>query len=128
MLTVHLVEGIAFTRSRMLMTVDGERYSVAFADVSDRLARASVVEREKCEVSPSGYGIHWPLVDEDLTVDGLLTLARHEAGLYDVSTGSIARKARAVAEGRTRYKTEQERTLSHPKNSRQVSARQNATP
>ena len=21
---------------------------------------------------PSGYGIHWPLIDEDLSIDGLL--------------------------------------------------------
>jgi hypothetical protein len=23
-------------------------------------------------MSPSGYGIHWPLVDEDLSIDGLI--------------------------------------------------------
>jgi hypothetical protein len=28
--------------------------------------------RAAYEVSPSGYGIHWPLVDEDLSIDGLL--------------------------------------------------------
>jgi hypothetical protein len=24
------------------------------------------------EVSPSGYGIHWPRLDEDISIDGLL--------------------------------------------------------
>jgi len=24
------------------------------------------------EISPSGYGIYWPLIDEDLSIDGLL--------------------------------------------------------
>ncbi|MCB9504111.1 MAG: DUF2442 domain-containing protein [Deferribacteres bacterium] len=25
-----------------------------------------------CEISTLGYGIHWPLLDEDLTIDGML--------------------------------------------------------
>ncbi|PKN21436.1 MAG: hypothetical protein CVU65_16870 [Deltaproteobacteria bacterium HGW-Deltaproteobacteria-22] len=27
-------------------------------------------------MSPSGYGIHWPELDEDLSVDGLLGLGQ----------------------------------------------------
>lgn len=82
---VHCVESVTFTRSRMLLTVDGKGYSCALADVSDRLSLARDFEREKYEVSPSGYGIHWPLVDEDLTVDGLLRMAKpepRESGSY----------------------------------------------
>jgi hypothetical protein len=26
----------------------------------------------KFEVSPSGYGIHWPELDEDLSIDGMI--------------------------------------------------------
>jgi hypothetical protein len=40
--------------------------------ISKRLFNASQLEREKFEISPSGYGIHWPLIDEDLSVDGLI--------------------------------------------------------
>ena len=29
-------------------------------------------ERATFEISPSGYGIHWPLLDEDISIDGLL--------------------------------------------------------
>jgi hypothetical protein len=29
------------------------------------------------EISPSGYGIRWPLIDEDLSIDGLLGV-RHQ--------------------------------------------------
>jgi hypothetical protein len=43
-------------------------------DISKRLAEASIEEREKYEISPAGYGIHWPLIDEDLSVDGLIAL------------------------------------------------------
>ena len=27
------------------------------------------------KVSPSGYGIHWPLIDEDLSFNGLIKIA-----------------------------------------------------
>jgi len=37
-----------------------------------RLASASPEQRAKWETSAAGHGIHWPLIDEDLSVDGLL--------------------------------------------------------
>jgi hypothetical protein len=30
------------------------------------------------EVSPSGYGIHWPELDEDLSIDGMIKTQRFE--------------------------------------------------
>ena len=36
------------------------------------LEKASDEERNNFEISPSGYGIHWPLLDEDISIDGLL--------------------------------------------------------
>ena len=39
---------------------------------SKRLASATEQERMNAELSPGGYGIHWPLIDEDLSVNGLL--------------------------------------------------------
>ncbi|HKK07919.1 MAG TPA: DUF2442 domain-containing protein, partial [Gemmatimonadota bacterium] len=37
-----------------------------------RLAGATAAERERWELAGGGYGIHWPDVDEDLSVRGLL--------------------------------------------------------
>lgn len=37
-----------------------------------RLANASKKEREKYEFIGNGIGIHWPLIDEDISVEGLL--------------------------------------------------------
>lgn len=37
-----------------------------------RLLNARPAEREKYELIGDGEGIHWPLVDEDLSVAGLL--------------------------------------------------------
>ena len=33
---------------------------------------ASQENKERFEISPAGYGIHWPDVDEDLSIDGLI--------------------------------------------------------
>ena len=37
-----------------------------------RLAYATPQERSNCEIAGAGYGIHWPDLDEDIGVDGLL--------------------------------------------------------
>jgi hypothetical protein len=37
-----------------------------------RLASASANERATWEPSAAGHGIHWPLIDEDLSIEGLL--------------------------------------------------------
>ena len=37
-----------------------------------RLLEASPADRENWEVAGGGFGIHWPNIDEDLSVEGLL--------------------------------------------------------
>ena len=37
-----------------------------------RLLEATPEERQNFEISPSGYGVHWPDVDEDLSGHGAL--------------------------------------------------------
>jgi len=44
--------------------------------VSPALEDASEIERNTFEISPSGYGIHWPLLDEDISIDGLLGIVQ----------------------------------------------------
>lgn len=72
----HDVQGIEFAGSTMILHVDGKTVAVGLAKVSAALAKAGKNERETFTVSPAGYGIHWPMIDEDLTIDGLLRLAR----------------------------------------------------
>jgi Protein of unknown function (DUF2442) len=45
-----------------------------------RLAQATVAERTNYEVSGAGYGIHWPELDEDIGVEGLLMGKRCNPG------------------------------------------------
>ena len=100
---LHEISRVTFSDTRMFMMVDGKRYSCEIRAVSERLARAREFERERYEVSPSGYGLHWPLVDEDLSVDGLLKVAKWERPAYE--TESSDRRQPIVAERRARYAT-----------------------
>jgi hypothetical protein len=58
---------------------DGEIVRVPWERCSAILAAASPVQRSKAELSPSGYGIHWPLLDEDLSIRGLLRMVGHRS-------------------------------------------------
>lgn len=71
----HDVEEVTFDGDTLLIKVDGKAHRFALADVSHSLLAASPAERARFEISPSGYGIHWPLLDEDLSIDGLLGIA-----------------------------------------------------
>jgi len=81
----HEVEKISFSGSVMFLRVDGRDYEVDISFQSQRLASATLAQRQNYIVSPSGYGIHWPDLDEDLSVDGLIGV-KHRASLKK-STG-----------------------------------------
>jgi hypothetical protein len=51
--------------------VDGRVVSVPLA-WSWRLAEASPAQRAKFEIIGDGQGVHWPDVDEDISVEGML--------------------------------------------------------
>ena len=51
--------------------VDGRIVSVPLA-WSWRLSDATPAQRNRFEIIGDGYGVHWPDVDEDLSVEGML--------------------------------------------------------
>ncbi|GAB1482057.1 hypothetical protein MASR2M78_08720 [Treponema sp.] len=51
--------------------MDGRTITVPLAWYP-RLLGATKVEQDTWERSAAGYGIHWPLLDEDLSTEGLL--------------------------------------------------------
>ena len=65
----HEIEKVGFEKENLILRVDGKQYTFSLADISKKLADAPIAEREKYEISFSGYGIHWPLIDEDLSID-----------------------------------------------------------
>ena len=68
----HNIKNIRFEGENLLITIDGEQKSFPLLEISPVLNKASDRERNTFEISPSGYGIHWPLLDEDLSIDGLI--------------------------------------------------------
>lgn len=50
---------------------DGRAISVPL-EWYPRLARATPEQRAHWELAGAGYGVHWPEIDEDLNVEGLL--------------------------------------------------------
>jgi Protein of unknown function (DUF2442) len=71
----HVITNVAVNNDKLSLIIDGKVYVYFFLKMSSRLSNASGVERERFEISPSGYGIHWPLLDEDISIDGLLGVA-----------------------------------------------------
>jgi Protein of unknown function (DUF2442) len=68
----HNIGAIEFKNEKMIIWIDGAAHPFLLKDVSTKLAAATDAERETYTVSDSGYGIHWTLIDEDLSIDGLL--------------------------------------------------------
>ena len=68
----HDISDLKFEDGFLVITIDGEAKRFQLKEVSSALEKASEEERSNFEISPSGYGIHWPLLDEDISIDGLL--------------------------------------------------------
>jgi hypothetical protein len=70
----HKIERIAFVKDNLILRVDEKEYKFRLANISRKLADAPPDKRGKYEISPAGYGIHWPLIDEDLSIDSLIAI------------------------------------------------------
>ncbi len=68
----HDISNIRFEGNFLLLKIDGKENRFELKQISPALERASARERNTYEISPAGYGIHWPLLDEDISIDGLL--------------------------------------------------------
>ena len=67
-----LASSISFTEDSLVTElVDGRVISVPLIWFPT-LSKASIAELETWELLGDGEGIHWPLLDEDLSVAGLL--------------------------------------------------------
>ena len=66
------VAGVNFDAERLIVDLmDGRTIAVPLAWYP-RLAEATSDQRLHWEIAGAGYGIHWPDLDEDLSVEGLL--------------------------------------------------------
>lgn len=73
MIATHEIENIRFFKDVLTLNIDGKHHEFNLNEISKKLLIANEVERNLFKISPSGYGIHWPLIDEDLAVDVLIS-------------------------------------------------------
>jgi hypothetical protein len=67
-----LARDVRFTKDAIVvLLVDGREVSAPL-QWFPRLLRATAKQRAKWELIGDGIGIHWPLVDEDIEIEGLL--------------------------------------------------------
>lgn len=72
MFATHTIQDISFDRETMRLKIDGKLIAISLDKISSKLKGANDFQRQFFKVSPSGYGIHWPLLDEDLSIDAIL--------------------------------------------------------
>ena len=73
------ISDLRFEKGWLILIADNQTIKIKLKDISQKLAKATVQELNDFKISPSGYGIHWRMLDEDLSVNGLLKLARQKA-------------------------------------------------
>ena len=69
---IPLAESVSFGPNEMLVNlIDGRRVSVPL-EWFPELAKATRAQLENYKLLGDGEGIHWPELDEDVSVQGLL--------------------------------------------------------
>lgn len=63
---------VKFTKKHLVIAINNREHKFKLSDISKKLEKASDLERNDFRLSPSGYGIHWRSLDEDLSINGLL--------------------------------------------------------
>ncbi len=71
----HIVKNVRVLNGVLALSIDGAPVQVSLRKLSARLAKASFADVNVFMVSPSGYGIRWPRLDEDISIDGLLGIS-----------------------------------------------------
>jgi len=69
---IHNVQSASADETYFHLVVDDKSYRIRWEHCSPRLATASLAQRQRFDIAPSGYGIHWPEIDEDLAITPLL--------------------------------------------------------
>ncbi len=75
MIVNHIIGKVSFEQNLLYLSIDGKLIKLPLARISKKLEPANEIQRNLFTISPSGYGIHWPLIDEDLSIDSILKIA-----------------------------------------------------
>jgi hypothetical protein len=72
---LHYVQSVDADITYLYLTIEDKSYRIRWEDCSPGLAKANLSQRQRMDIAPSGYGIHWPEIDEDLAITPLLRYA-----------------------------------------------------
>ncbi len=72
---------LKFESGYLVLSVNNQILKLRLTDISEKLANASERELNSFKISPSGYGINWISLDEDLSINGLLNLDKSKDSL-----------------------------------------------
>jgi hypothetical protein len=75
--TIDVLTAISIetTADELVIQFADRQTRVRWERCSPVLASATADERRGAQLSPGGYGIHWPMLDEDLSIGGLVRSA-----------------------------------------------------
>ncbi len=71
-MTKALLSNVAYNHGFLEMQHGYEFLRIPIDQLSEALKNATELERSIFKISPSGYGIHWPLIDEDIAIGKLI--------------------------------------------------------
>ena len=81
----YVIKNIKFKNDYLLLSVNNQQIKLELSDISDKLMNATESERTDYSISPPGYGIHWRLLDEDLSINGLLKAYKSKHALQSAT-------------------------------------------
>jgi len=66
------IQKIYFDNDFIYIEIEGQTIKKNLESLSSKLKSATALQRNSFKISPSGYGIHWYLIDEDLSIAAML--------------------------------------------------------
>lgn len=74
MRTTEVVTAVSIetTEDELVIRLVDREVRIRWERCSPTLAAARAEDRRRAELSPGGYGVHWPMLDEDLSIGGLV--------------------------------------------------------
>ncbi len=63
------IQSVSFYKDILIIHADEVEYNWNIRNISNKLLNALEADRNNFIISPSGYGIHWPTLDEDLSLN-----------------------------------------------------------
>ena len=72
MKSIISIDQVVIVSDWLIVVANGKEHKFKVRDLSPLLAIATKEELDDYELTPSGYGIHWRRIDEDISLTALL--------------------------------------------------------